>query len=139
MMETDFHFMLEALFFLRYLDNLSGYVEKRLDKKAKVNFKIYDLTDWTTSNCNMHIAHYPKSKDNQAIKFGQLIEYNMRNIFLEKSYTKCGGEANPRLLHKKIKIKHISGSTVGNVFFDVQVEVYQNILKLRCRPFAFTF
>ena len=27
-----------------------------------------------------------RSKDNQAMKFGQLIEYNMRNIFLEKSY-----------------------------------------------------
>ena len=24
-----------------------------------------------------------RSKDNRAIKFGQLIEYNMRNIFLE--------------------------------------------------------
>ena len=39
------------------------------------------------------------SKDNQAMKFGQLIEYNMRNIFLEKSYEKCGGEASPRSLH----------------------------------------
>ena len=29
------------------------------------------------------------------MKFGQLIEYNMRNIFLEKSYTKCGGETFP--------------------------------------------
>ena len=27
-------------------------------------------------------------KDNQAMKFGQSIKYNMRNIFLEKSYTK---------------------------------------------------
>ena len=26
------------------------------------------------------------------MKFGQLIEYNKRNIFLEKPYTKCGGE-----------------------------------------------
>ena len=25
------------------------------------------------------------------MKFGQLLEYNMRNIFLEKFYTKCGG------------------------------------------------
>ena len=25
-------------------------------------------------------------------KFGQLIEYNLRKIFLEKSYGKCGGE-----------------------------------------------
>ena len=23
------------------------------------------------------------------MKFGQLIEYNMRNIFVKKSYTKC--------------------------------------------------
>ena len=25
------------------------------------------------------------------MKIGQLIEYNIRNIFLEKSYAKCGG------------------------------------------------
>ena len=30
------------------------------------------------------------------MKFGQLIEYIMRNIFREKSYTKCGGETIPR-------------------------------------------
>ena len=29
-----------------------------------------------------------RSKSNQAIRFGQLIEYNVRNIFLEKSLTK---------------------------------------------------
>ena len=33
----------------------------------------------------------------QTMKFGQLIEYNMRMVFLEKSFTKCGGEANPTL------------------------------------------
>ena len=32
-----------------------------------------------------------RSKGNQTMRFGQLIEYNMRNIFFEKSYTKCGG------------------------------------------------
>ena len=37
------------------------------------------------------LSNILRSKDNQTIKFGQLIEYNMRNIFLEKSYTKCGG------------------------------------------------
>ena len=32
-------------------------------------------------------------KGSQAMKFGQLIEYNRRNIFLEKIiHTKCGGE-----------------------------------------------
>ena len=31
----------------------------------------------------------------QTMKFRQLIEYNMRNIFLEKSYAKCDGELFP--------------------------------------------
>ena len=29
------------------------------------------------------------------MKFGQLLEYNMRNIFVEKSYTKYAGETIP--------------------------------------------
>ena len=37
------------------------------------------------------------------MKFGQLIECNMRNIFLEKSYTKCDGES---------KIEHMSEAIV---------------------------
>ena len=37
------------------------------------------------------------------MKFGQLIEYNMGNIFLEKSHTKCSGVTIPRLLSKKSK------------------------------------
>ena len=38
------------------------------------------------------------------MKFDQLIEYNMRNIFLEKSYTKCGRESIPRPFSKKSKL-----------------------------------
>ena len=38
------------------------------------------------------------------MKFGQLIGYNMRNIFVEKTYTKCAGETIPRLLSKKSKL-----------------------------------
>ena len=34
------------------------------------------------------LPNISRSKANQEIKFGQLIECNMRNIFLEKSYTK---------------------------------------------------
>ena len=33
-----------------------------------------------------------RSKGNETMKFGPLIECNMRNIFLEKSYAKCGGK-----------------------------------------------
>ena len=39
------------------------------------------------------------------MKFGQLIEYNMKNIFLEKSNTKCGGETSPRTCYKKTKLE----------------------------------
>ena len=38
------------------------------------------------------------------MKFGQLTEYNMRNIFVEESYTKCAGESIPRSLCKKSKL-----------------------------------
>ena len=37
------------------------------------------------------------------MKSGQSIEYNMRNIFAQKSYTKCAGENIPRLLSKESK------------------------------------
>ena len=38
------------------------------------------------------------------MKFGQLIEYNMRNISLEKSYTNCGRETVSRPFPKKSKV-----------------------------------
>ena len=38
------------------------------------------------------------------MKFGQWIEYNMWDIFLEKSYTKCGGKTIPRPFSKKSKL-----------------------------------
>ena len=59
-----------------------------------------------------------RSKGNQAMKFGKLMEYNMRNIFLEKSYTKCGGETIPRLFSEKSKssISLDQHSEVLNIF-----------------------
>ena len=38
------------------------------------------------------------------MKYGQLTECNMRNIFLKKSYTKCGGETIPRPFSKWSKL-----------------------------------
>ena len=45
-----------------------------------------------------------RSKGNQTMKYGQLTECNMRNIFLEKSCTKCGKETNPRPFSEKLKL-----------------------------------
>ena len=45
----------------------------------------------------IHIfSNTSRGKGNQKMKFGQLIEYNMKNIFLEESYTKYSGETSPR-------------------------------------------
>ena len=38
------------------------------------------------------------------MKFGQLIESNMENSLLEKSYTKHGGETSPRRFYEKSKL-----------------------------------
>ena len=38
------------------------------------------------------------------MKFGQLIEYDIRNIFVAKSYTECAGETIPRPLSRKSKL-----------------------------------
>ena len=53
----------------------------------------------------IHILPYiSRSKENQTVKFGQLIEHNMKKIFLEKSYPKCGGKTSPKLFSKKSKL-----------------------------------
>ena len=57
------------------------------------------------------LPNISRSKDNQTMKSGQLIECNIKNIFVEKSYTKYGGETIPRAFSKKSKyncIKSIS-------------------------------
>ena len=54
-------------------------------------------------HCNRHIAQYCRSKGSQKI-FGQLIEDNMRNIFLEKLYTKCCRETSPKPFSEKLNL-----------------------------------
>ena len=50
----------------------------------------------------MHIFPYiSRSKDNQKMKVGQLIEYNVTNIFLEISVAKCAVETSYRPFSKK--------------------------------------
>ena len=50
------------------------------------------------------LTNISTSKGNQAMKFGQLIEFNLRNIFLEKLYTKCDGEKLFPRLSRKLKL-----------------------------------
>ena len=41
------------------------------------------------------------------MKFGPLIESNMRNIFLDKSHAKCDGETSPRPFSEKLPADHL--------------------------------
>ena len=50
------------------------------------------------------LPNISRSKGNQTIKFGWLIEYNLRKIFFQKSYTKCAAETIPRPLSKISKL-----------------------------------
>ena len=66
----------------------------------------------------------------------------MRNIFLEKSYIKFGGKTSPRSFSKKSELNK-SLDQQSEIFYSLfllhlQVEGYRNILKLRCRPLAFS-
>ena len=51
------HFILKTF---KFLPRLFNYVEERLGKKDKVNFKSYDVTDCTSNNCNTHTTQYLK-------------------------------------------------------------------------------
>ena len=44
-----------------------------------------------------------RSKGNQTMKYGQLIEHNMRNMCLEKLYTKCLEDTIPRAYSQTLK------------------------------------
>ena len=65
----------------------------------------------------------------------QLIEYNVKSIFLEKTYTKYNGEAFSTLFYKNSKLTislDQQSEMLQRLFLlYVQVEVYQSISKLR--------
>ena len=50
------------------------------------------------------LPNISRIKGNQIVKFVQLIQYDMRNTFLKKSYAKYGEETIPRPFSKKTKL-----------------------------------
>ena len=51
------------------------------------------------------LPNISSSRGNQTMKFGQLIEYDMKNIFLENSCIKYVEKTSPRHLPRKIENK----------------------------------
>ena len=77
------------------------------------------------------------------MKFCQFVEYKMRNIFLEKSYRKCGAETIPRPFSKKSKL-NISLDQQSEMLYSlfllyVQGELYQNISKLKADHMLYAY
>ena len=95
MMKNAFYFMFKALFVLEIFTFLSrpfGYVEKRLDQKTKVNFRLISrfLTPQTghTIITTMYIfLNISRSKFNHTTKFGHFIEYKMIDLISHKNFT----------------------------------------------------
>ena len=84
------------------------------------------------------LTNISRSKDNQAMKFGQSLKYNIRNIFLEKWYTKCGEETSPKPFSNKstlnISLVQQFKDLCSLFLLNVQVEGYRNIYKVRSKP-----
>ena len=81
-MKNAFYFTSKALFVFKILSFFFTFclVAKRLDEKDKINFRVYDVSDWQTIAIYV-LPNIVRNKDNRAIKFGQLREYNIKNIF----------------------------------------------------------
>ena len=92
-----------SLRFLNFCLSFFGHVGNWLDKQAKVNYETYDVAGRKTIKLHI-LPNISRSKVILIMKFGQLIEYNMKIIFLEKSYTKCGEETSPRPFSKQSKL-----------------------------------
>ena len=86
MMKNAFYFMLKAFFVVtRKLRLVSKFMTPQTGKQINA----------------IHILpNISRSKGNQTMKFGQLIEYNMRNIFLEKSHSKYNGKVSNTIFLK---------------------------------------
>ena len=85
---------------------------------------IYNKNIFFNTHSNFHmkttvniLPNISKGKGNQAMKFGQLLEYNMKIIFLEKLSTKLDGETNPRPFSGKFRLRWINSLNIYTVCF----------------------
>ena len=101
MMKNAFYFILNALFVLKifkFLSWLFGHVNKNgLMRKIRL------ISKSTRHNVSKQLQYtycpiISGSKSNQAIKIGHLIDYNKRNIFLQKICGKSDSDTSSRPL-----------------------------------------
>ena len=90
MMRNAFHLFHQNPSFqlFKFCPDFFGHEGKRLDMKVKVSFKL--MTSETRKQIiTIHmLPKISRSIGNLIMKFDQLIEFNVRNIFIEKSSKK---------------------------------------------------
>ena len=64
--------------------------KNRLIREIRLNSKLMTSKPGKQTIVMPILPNIARRKDNLTKRFGQLIDYNMRNIFLEKSYIKGG-------------------------------------------------
>ena len=103
---------LKLFSFLRYLHFCPEFLVILVMLKNGFIRQLWLISKFMTSQfvqqiISIHILpNISRSKCNQTMKFGQVMEYNMRIIFLEASFTKCGEKFSLMLFHKEIKIQN---------------------------------
>ena len=65
---------------------------------SNINLKVYGVISCVNKNLITHFVWYLKNEKGMTLKLCQLIEYYLRNIFIEKSCRKCAAKASPRSL-----------------------------------------
>ena len=73
-------------------------------RKIKLTLKFMTSQPGKSTIGTDMLPNISRSKENQKMKFSQLIEYKMSKISFEKSYAKCGGKSIPRPFSKKSKL-----------------------------------
>ena len=106
-MQKTFYFFLKASFVLKIFIFCPDFVvmyKNGLIRKVRLIWKF--VTPHTGEELIIiHILpNISRNKHNQTIRFGQLIEYNMRNIFLEKLHSNIGGDVSSRPFHRNTKL-----------------------------------
>ena len=84
-MKNAFYFNLITLFILKiitFLPRLFGHVGLDLVRKIRLTSKLMTSHPGLQTIAIHILPNISHSKGNQTMKFGQLIEYNKRNIFV---------------------------------------------------------
>ena len=120
-MKIAFYFTLKALFFLKIFKFflwLSDHVQNSLIRKIMLISKFVTSQTGKQTIAIHILSNISRSKSNQTMKFGQLIEYNMKH-FSWKIMHKIWWKNYSQTLFQKIKIEHISELIVYKVLYSL--------------------